>query len=223
MKYLPLDTETTGVEPPIGVVELGYALIDEDLSILKKFNTLVDPEMPIPKGASKVHGIYDDQVELMPTMDEIVDWPEEEVVLICHNTPYDRPLVESYLNIVGEICTLRMARRLWPTLESHTLQFLIKHFELGSRVKADGEGDRESQGHAAIGDVLSVIELLDKMAIPLPEMQEMQRTPYIFDIMPIGKHKGKDCCDVPTGYWNWVRGAGFDPDMHHTALHYLRR
>ena len=50
------DCETTGVEAPIGVVEIAWQLLDWDLNLLSKFDTLVNPEMHIPEDVTGLHG-----------------------------------------------------------------------------------------------------------------------------------------------------------------------
>lgn len=58
------DTETTGVDPKSDrIVNLGFEQWGPE-GLVKEWKTLVNPGGPIPAGASKVHGIYDAQMEL---------------------------------------------------------------------------------------------------------------------------------------------------------------
>jgi hypothetical protein len=65
--FLILDTETTGIGQWDRIVEI--ALIDDQGMVL--MNTLVNPEIPIPKEASAIHGITDEMVSAAPTFSEI--------------------------------------------------------------------------------------------------------------------------------------------------------
>ncbi|MEP7169936.1 MAG: 3'-5' exonuclease, partial [Bacteroidota bacterium] len=65
------DLETTGVN--VGsdrIVEIAVLKVMPDNSRQVKLKR-VNPEMPIPEGASKIHGIYDEDVKEAPTFKEI--------------------------------------------------------------------------------------------------------------------------------------------------------
>ena len=68
MDTIFLDVETTGLNHSRDkIVDIG--IVDEDGNVL--LNTLVNPEIPIPFGASRIHGIRDDDVVCAPSYDEI--------------------------------------------------------------------------------------------------------------------------------------------------------
>jgi len=54
------DTETTGVDPQKDrIIEFGFQQWGPE-GLVKEYRTLINPRVPIPPGASAVHGIYDD-------------------------------------------------------------------------------------------------------------------------------------------------------------------
>ena len=66
-----IDLETTGTNLGIDrIVEIAIVkiLTDGSKSIKRK---LINPEMPIPSGASDVHGITDDMVKDAPTFKQV--------------------------------------------------------------------------------------------------------------------------------------------------------
>ena len=66
-----LDTETTGVDLTIDrIVELAMVRLHPSGSA-EEYRSLVNPEMPIPVEASRVHGITDEQVAKAPPFREI--------------------------------------------------------------------------------------------------------------------------------------------------------
>jgi len=67
METIILDTETTGLSEYDEIIEI--CLIDLNGNIL--LNTLIKPTVPIPEGASRIHGIYDKDVENAPKWSEI--------------------------------------------------------------------------------------------------------------------------------------------------------
>ncbi|MEN8210049.1 MAG: 3'-5' exonuclease, partial [Candidatus Fermentibacteria bacterium] len=93
MKYIIADTETTGLDAPIGVCEVAWIEIDENLETVSEFDSLLNPGCEIPCGAAGVHGIRTEDVQDSPAIEDIT-FPEGEVCLIAHNVAYDRPLIE---------------------------------------------------------------------------------------------------------------------------------
>lgn len=89
-----IDFESTGIDAhkeravELAVVHLDLGQSEPELVYHKRFN----PEKPIPEGASKIHGIYDINVEGCDTMgdcwDEIAPFLEGRV-LAAYNLPYD--------------------------------------------------------------------------------------------------------------------------------------
>jgi len=215
-RYLVLDTETTGLVDP-GVAEIGWSEIEEDLNVVSEFSSIVNPMKPMEPGASAVNAITDEMLVDAPKIHEL-PWIDGEVVLICHNTKFDRPLVEPYMNIVDEICTMRLARRLLPNAESHKLSVLNAYCELPP-----------SLGHRANLDVRMVIGILDYMIeglalsghnMTLLEIVEWLKVPRRFKTMPYGKFRGTPIDKVSWSYLRWLKAqSGHDPDMELTLSH----
>ena len=66
-----LDLETTGINIASDrIVEIALIKIHPDGTEETK-EMRINPEMPIPEQASKVHGIYDDDVKDAPTFKEV--------------------------------------------------------------------------------------------------------------------------------------------------------
>jgi DNA polymerase III epsilon subunit-like protein len=148
-KILVLDTETTGVEGEIGVVEIAWVELDpDDLSFIPDTEHLhlTNPLMPINCGAAGVHGIRDEDItDDLPTLADL-EWPEGEVVLVCHNVKFDRPLVEEYLNIAGSLCTYLLSVRSLPDAPDHKLPTLGCYCDLPRNL-----------AHRALGDVRTTV------------------------------------------------------------------
>jgi len=89
MRYLILDTETTGTDEGAKAVELGWLEIDEDFNIIDQHETLLDPQCMIAPAASAVHGLVLDDLKDSPTIEEYfsVDDPS------CYGKPFTDPCV----------------------------------------------------------------------------------------------------------------------------------
>jgi len=207
---LVLDTETSGLVDP-GVAEIGWSVIEEDLNVVSEFSSLVNPMKPMEPGATAINAITDELVADAPLIHEL-PWPKEPVILICHNTKFDRPLVEPYLNIVDELCTLRLARRLLPSSPDHKLGTLHSYCEL-----------EPSLSHRAHLDVRMVIGILDYMVegshMSLLELIEWLKRPMKFKYMPWGKYRGTPVSETPYSYLRWLKAQDLDDDMAYTLSH----
>jgi DNA polymerase III subunit epsilon len=70
LRWASIDTETTGREAGEDrIVELGIVIFERGQVVLEK-GWLIHPERPIPKEATDVHGITDDDVATSPTFAE---------------------------------------------------------------------------------------------------------------------------------------------------------
>ena len=87
-RVLAFDLETTGISTNSDrIVQLALLGVDENESSIH-FETLVNPRMPIPYGASNVHGIYDADVRGQGDFSTIADETFELIdgaVIIGHN------------------------------------------------------------------------------------------------------------------------------------------
>lgn len=222
MDYYIFDTETTGLEPPIGVVEVTYLPIreivpHEDYILGEPVTRLVNPELPISSEASEKHGIYQEDIdrEKPPVLADI-PFPTEPLIFIAHNVPFDLPLLQHRLDVRGSLCTLQLARRLLPCAPNHKLETLVKYLEL--------EGD---PNHMAEADTESCALLLDwflcKLKMSVMEAVAWTAKPMRFSVMPWGKHRDKPLDDMPIGYLLWLNDQSLDTDMRFTVDETLKR
>lgn len=158
MNILAFDTETTGVEPGSRIVELAAILVDEGLEEVSRFQTLINPCMPIPPDATAIHGITDEMVKDAPTaaaaLADFFQKVSENVVLMAHNAPYDCAIVQWEAAKAGlltpaatVIDTLEIARKLRGK-GNNNLGALIEDYKL------QAEGDQ----HRAMHDTLMCLE-----------------------------------------------------------------
>jgi len=205
-----LDCETTGLVDPIDIVEVGWAKIGLDLEVIEEYASLVNPRRDIPCEASAINGIRTAMVQGEPFIEDIV-FPKEECILIGHNVAYDYPLVAPYMNIVGTICTMILARRVLPDAPAHSLAVLSCYCDLPMQLN-----------HRAQADVRDTLGLLDYMmeglGWDLPKVFDYVNTPVRLDKFPWGKHKGVEMEKVPYSYITWVinNATNIDRDLAYT-------
>lgn len=185
IRVIFFDTETTGLLeaiPPPRVVEFGAYDPDRD----EEFGTLIDPEMPIPPGATAINHIDDNMVKGKPTFrpvfQQFVQWVEQPVkvikngvttsvkpiiLLIAHNVRFDKAMLKLETDRTGLTipsdwifrCTLVVAQcNVMGIPKPRTLQAM----RYGWDIPEDG-------AHTAAGDTRVLSKVFKKLIGTVPE------------------------------------------------------
>jgi DNA polymerase-3 subunit epsilon len=98
MRLVCIDTETTGRDPEVDrIVEIGCVIWEGgDVTLQKSW--LVNPDRPIPKEASDVHGIKDEDVAAAPPFAAVIPEVLEVArgcVPVAYNAEYDRKMLSA--------------------------------------------------------------------------------------------------------------------------------
>lgn len=137
MKFIAFDLETTGTVAGVDrIVEIG-AVRFNGLQPEGVYSTLIDPERPIPPGASQVNGITDDMVAGKPKIDTLLDSFAEfcgDLPVVAHNAPFDSQFliadIKRYESPAPKgviLDTLPIARKVFPGLPNYKLGTLVHH------------------------------------------------------------------------------------------------
>ena len=141
--YVVFDLETTGFSPVKDEIIEISALRVRNGAVKEEFTTLVNPNMPIPRAASRVNGITDEMVEGAPQLSEalaaFLDFVGEDV-LVGHNIhSFDLPFL--YEGAEKARCrqvnnnyvdTLYFARSCIPQLGHYRLTDISEHFGIAT-------------------------------------------------------------------------------------------
>lgn len=214
-RFIFADTETTGVSTSDKVCELAWREVDKDFNVVREDYSLINPGKPIHYAASAVNGITDDMVRDAPSLEDYMvslgnPLMGEDVVLICHNAPFDYRYLKPYMSPEAQtICTLRCARMLYPDAANHKQATLAAM--LGVYV------DR-SKAHAADGDLDVLMTVTRVMCaehnLTLPDLLQVQARKRQIALMPFGKHKGTKLTELPRNYVSWLlKEANLDEDL----------
>jgi DNA polymerase III epsilon subunit-like protein len=236
-KIIFFDTETTGNTEKDFLCQIAYKAGDES------FVGFYKPPVKIPPEASAVHHITNKMVEKEISFKESPDsekiknlFEDENSVVIAHNVQFDLMIIKKEdINPKNTICTLRLARYLDPEgkIEKYNLQYLRYLLEL----------EVEATAHDALGDVLVLEKLFDRLEKKLMEsenldkeqalekMIEISSHPSLLRTIPFGKHIGKtieDIAKVDRGYLEWLlkqklESDQVDEDWIYTLKHYLNK
>ena len=140
-EFVVFDIETTGLSnQSCGITEIGAVKVKNG-EVLARYNTFVNPEMPIPEEVVSLTGITDEMVkdarviaDVLPEFFEFVG----DRLLIAHNADFDM----GFIRVAAKRCdmdydhhpyldTVALSRHLNPELKSHKLNKLAEYFKLG--------------------------------------------------------------------------------------------
>jgi DNA polymerase-3 subunit epsilon len=169
LSYVVVDTETTGGRAYYGdrITEIA-AVVVRDGKIVEMFETLVNPERPIPYFVSQLTNITWAMVKDAPTFDRIA--PDvmrvlEGNVFVAHNAMFDWRFVAAELSRTANqrlrgrrLCTVGIARKVLPQLPRRSLDHVARYY-----------GVEITGRHRAGGDALATAKCLIKMMADLAD------------------------------------------------------
>lgn len=163
VEFVVVDVEAiAGKSIPTRVIEIGACRVTHG-EIVDQFETLVNPELPLPPFISTLTGITDEMLATEPTFPAIAEaWLNfaGDAVLAAHNSNFDVTLLNQEIARVfpgcrmrnAELCTVQLARRMMPELEKHHLDALADRF-----------GFQVTERHRAAGDARATARVLLRM------------------------------------------------------------
>lgn len=231
------DVESTGVNPATDrIVQIAILRLHPD-GRTDKYQSLVNPTVPIPADATAVHGITDDMVKDAPTFRQIAP----RLIKAFQNADFcgfnlvrfDLPLVREEFKRAGistEVsdgvappCILD-AYVLWVKQETRTLSDAVRRF-----LKREHAG-----AHDALADVEATLEVVQAQ---LAEWADLPRTvaelhqvlfprdPNAVDeegkvvrnaagrlCLSFGKHRNVPIEQIPRSYLSWLLGTDLPAD-----------
>lgn len=214
--FVCMDCETTGLDAKDDrIIEVAAVCftIDETFA---EFESLIDPERPIPESSIVFHHITQEMVMNKPTIKEVLPALLELIgdrTIVGHGIEFDIKIVANAAKRHGIPCTilnnpsldtLRMAR-LYGGSPVNSLEQLRRHFN----IQAEG-------AHRAMSDVIvnmGVFKHLAKYYRTTKELFNALSKPILFKIMPLGKHKGRQLRDLPNDYLMWAARQDYDNDL----------
>lgn len=225
------DLETTGVDVASDrIVEISILKLHPDGK--KEVKTRrVNPQMPIPKGSSEIHGIYDEDVKDEPTFKAMA----KSLSLFIGNSDlagfnsnkFDVPLlVEEFLRVGVdfdvESRSLVDVQNIFHKMEQRTLVAAYKFYCNKELIDAHSA---EADNIATYEVLEAQIEKYDELEANVQFLSEFSRRTNNADLMGriifneenievfnFGKHKGRPVADVlekQPSYYKWMMNGDF--------------
>jgi DNA polymerase-3 subunit epsilon len=225
-----IDLETTGINVSLDkIVEIAIVKImpDGTKQIKRK---LVNPEMPIPKVATDIHGISDAMVKEAPTFKQIANEIKQFIELSdlagYNSNRFDIPMLNEEFLRAGisvniENRKLLDVQKVYHMMEQRTLSAAYK-FYCNKNLE---------DAHSAEADASATWEILEAQLEKYPQMGNTVETVVKFtgedqiidfarrfvfengvEVFNFGKHKGKPVIQVlkeEPQYYDWIMKGDF--------------
>lgn len=233
------DLETTGVDVERDrIVQIAIIRVEPG-GVRKTFESLVNPERPIPPEATAVHGIKDSDVQNAPTFAQIcreVEAMFENADLAGYNSVrFDQPLLVHELNRAGSALDFRGVKH----LDAMRIFHLKERRDLSAAYKLYC-GKELTGAHNALADTTATLEILDAQLAHYDDLPREVDTLHTFcnpdegkyvdrrrkfiwndkgeAEFTFGKYQGKSLQAVVAdqrgrGYLEWMLGKDFSEEI----------
>ncbi|AOM42819.1 exodeoxyribonuclease X [Xenorhabdus hominickii] len=207
-----------------GIVEIASIdVVDNIINYIEKQSHFVDPQKPISISAMAIHHITDEMVAGFPLITNVIEKYKGADFLVAHNAAFDSRMMPEM--DAPFICTLKLAKRLWPDMESHSNQYLRY------ALKLDVHMPEGLHAHRALYDCIVTAALFkrikDQSNWSDKEMLEISNQPSLLHKFKFGKHKGmtfEEVNQLNPSYFAWLlKQPDLDPDIEFTINYWLAR
>jgi DNA polymerase-3 subunit epsilon len=151
-----VDIETTGGSHGNRITEIA-AVKTDGKSILESYETLINPQIFIPKSITLLTGITNKMVSDAPDFEEVSrDFMNflDGSIFVAHNVSFDYSIIKNHFEDLSipfnskKLCTVRLSRSILPNHPSYSLGKLCREL-----------GIKNHKRHRAMGDAQATTEL----------------------------------------------------------------
>jgi DNA polymerase-3 subunit epsilon len=210
MRFAVVDIETTGGFPSKhGITEIAIVLMN-GAEVEGIFETLINPGQPIPPFIANMTGISDAMVAMAPPFEEQAEKIYRllsDRIFVAHNVNFDHSFVKYYLQQAGyqlqvpKICTIRLARKVFPGHKKYGLGHLTRALDIPitNRHRAGGDARATAEivsralavsGSSVIKEMLSR-EAKHQLLPPNLSVEEIHQLPLQPGVYYFRDKKGK--------------------------------
>lgn len=157
--FAVVDIETTGGHAAgNSITEIAIHLTDGE-RVVEAFESLVNPQQPIPRYIQALTGISQEMVEKAPAFEDLARKVYEMLqgnIFVAHNVNFDYSFVKHQLQSCGyslqaqKLCTVQLSRKIVPGLHSYSLGTLCRCLQIPV-----------NRRHRAGGDAAATAKLLE--------------------------------------------------------------
>jgi DNA polymerase-3 subunit epsilon len=214
LREIVFDTETTGLSfTNDRVVEIGAVELVDLLPTGKSFHVYINPQMPMPKAAERIHGLSTDFLKRKPTFEKVIDRFMafiDGAQLVAHNSDFDIGMMNGELSRLGRpalsnpvVNTLTLAREVKKG-GRHNLDALLSFFGIDN-------SDREFHGALKDSDLLAKVylELRGGRQFALNLAAEARRKSMaVREVIPMAPYRSRASDDEIQAHAAFVKQIG---------------
>ena len=150
MLYAVVDIETTGSNSGKNRIIEVAVFITDGQKIIDEYNTLINPEVPVPFYITSLTGIDHHMLSNAPKMEEVLDHIHHLIhdkVFIAHNVNFDHGFLKHAFEEAGKVwnvkklCTVRLSRKILPGFRSYSLGNLSRELNITIHPRHRAAGD----------------------------------------------------------------------------------
>jgi DNA polymerase III epsilon subunit family exonuclease len=168
VSFTIIDIETTGLSKYTDKITEIAAAKFHNGELVESFQTLVNPQVKIPRFITKLTGIDNELVRSAPTIRQVLPSFIEflgDDIFVAHNATFDFGFLDHNMKLHHNkeiknktLCTRKLANRLLPNLPRRRLQDLCECFDVTN-----------NQAHRALGDVHATVKVFKNLLKMLDE------------------------------------------------------
>lgn len=218
-----IDFETTGMEPPAQVCEVGTCDLDLDAKLVHTPRSWLCGVSEMPPEVRAVHHISLAECKDQPPFEAGDMFREMDVLaLAAHNADFELKFFESPLPV---ICTYKAALRAWPDAPSHSNGALRYWLQDQGLIVLDHALTQPA--HRAGPDAYTTAHILLALFNAGHTGREMiawTKEPRLLPKCPLGKFRGQPWSEVEDGFLGWMlRQPTMEDDLKWNATREIAR
>lgn len=160
--YVCIDIETTGLDPTQDKIIEIAAIKVVDNQVVDSYSSLINPNIIVNDFIVELTGITNQELANAPTIEQIL--PEfinfvGDNIVVGHNVHFDINFIyDNSMKFLGKpfsndfIDTLRLSRKLLPSIKSHRLHLLTEYFNINV-----------NEFHRALSDVYTTVKIFNEL------------------------------------------------------------
>jgi DNA polymerase III subunit epsilon len=150
--YAIVDIETTGGYAANNAITEVAIVLHDGIREVKRYETLVNPQMTIPRYVQALTGIHDGMVADAPSFRDIAPFVYEhlkDAIFVAHNVNFDYSFLKHQLKACDldldskKLCTVRLSRKTFPGAPGYGLGKICEYLGISNsnRHRAGGDAD----------------------------------------------------------------------------------